>query len=75
MSDAAASGEQSILVVDDEPAIRQIRDGTTLSLSHPLEVELSERLVEIIPCAEMVRFGKNGTGNDWPGWPRRSPRR
>jgi glutamate-1-semialdehyde aminotransferase/spore coat polysaccharide biosynthesis protein SpsF (cytidylyltransferase family) len=42
-------------------AIRQIHDGTVLSLPHPLEVELAERLVEIIPCAEMVRFGKNGS--------------
>ncbi len=26
-----------------------------------MEVELAEKLVEIIPCAEMVRFGKNGS--------------
>jgi glutamate-1-semialdehyde 2,1-aminomutase/spore coat polysaccharide biosynthesis protein SpsF len=32
-----------------------------LSLPHPLEVELSELLCEIIPCAEMVRLGKNGS--------------
>lgn len=31
------------------------------SLPHPLEVELSELLCEIIPCAEMVRLGKNGS--------------
>ena len=31
------------------------------SLPHPFEVELSELLCEIIPCAEMVRLGKNGS--------------
>jgi len=33
----------------------------TPSLPHPLELELAEKLVELIPCAEMVRFGKNGS--------------
>jgi glutamate-1-semialdehyde 2,1-aminomutase/spore coat polysaccharide biosynthesis protein SpsF len=28
---------------------------------HPLEVEVAELLVEVIPCAEMVRFAKNGS--------------
>src|SRR5437870_4411999 len=40
---------------------RQLQDGISFTLPHPLEVELSELLVEIIPCAEMVRFGKNGS--------------
>jgi glutamate-1-semialdehyde 2,1-aminomutase/spore coat polysaccharide biosynthesis protein SpsF len=44
-----------------EAVMRQMRDGTTFSLPHPLEVEVAELLVEIIPCAEMVRFGKNGS--------------
>ena len=39
----------------------QLQDGVVFSLAHPLEVELAELLVEIIPCAEMVRFGKNGS--------------
>ncbi|NVL90349.1 MAG: aminotransferase class III-fold pyridoxal phosphate-dependent enzyme [Desulfobacterales bacterium] len=39
----------------------QIALGHSFSLPHRLEVELSERLVELIPCAEMVRFGKNGS--------------
>lgn len=43
-----------------EAVIRQVRDGTTFSLPHPLEVDVAELLVEIIPCAEMVRFAKNG---------------
>jgi glutamate-1-semialdehyde aminotransferase len=39
----------------------QLNEGITFTLMHPLEVKLSEVLVEIIPCAEMVRFGKNGS--------------
>ncbi|HEY4644622.1 MAG TPA: aminotransferase class III-fold pyridoxal phosphate-dependent enzyme, partial [Bacteroidota bacterium] len=38
----------------------QLADGITFSLMHPLEVELAELLRELIPCAEMVRYGKNG---------------
>jgi glutamate-1-semialdehyde 2,1-aminomutase/spore coat polysaccharide biosynthesis protein SpsF len=44
-----------------EAVMRQIQDGTIFSLPHPLEIDVSELLVEIIPCAEMVRFGKNGS--------------
>ncbi|MFQ5875223.1 MAG: aminotransferase class III-fold pyridoxal phosphate-dependent enzyme, partial [Dehalococcoidia bacterium] len=44
-----------------EAVTRQIQNGTTFSLPHPLEMEVAEMLVEIIPCAEMVRFGKNGS--------------
>ena len=40
---------------------RQIDNGVSFSLPHPLEMEVAEMLVEMIPCAEMVRFGKNGT--------------
>ena len=35
--------------------------GVLSSLGHPLEADLAEKLVSIIPCAEMVRFGKNGS--------------
>lgn len=44
-----------------EAVSHQMRDGITFSLPHPLEVEVAEMLVEIIPCAEMVRFCKNGS--------------
>ncbi len=44
-----------------EIVTRQIHDGTTFSLPHPLEVAVAEMLVEVIPCAQMVRFGKNGS--------------
>jgi glutamate-1-semialdehyde 2,1-aminomutase/spore coat polysaccharide biosynthesis protein SpsF len=39
----------------------QLAEGHSFSLPHPLEVELAERLCRLIPCAEMVRFGKNGS--------------
>jgi glutamate-1-semialdehyde 2,1-aminomutase/spore coat polysaccharide biosynthesis protein SpsF len=39
----------------------QFSEGHSFSLPHPLEVQLAERLCTLIPCAEMVRFGKNGS--------------
>jgi len=44
----------------EEAVIKQLQKGTTLSLTHDLEIEVAEMLCERIPCAEMVRFGKNG---------------
>jgi glutamate-1-semialdehyde aminotransferase/spore coat polysaccharide biosynthesis protein SpsF (cytidylyltransferase family) len=41
--------------------VAQLSQGHSFSLPHPLEVQLAERLVRLIPCAEMVRFGKNGS--------------
>ena len=40
---------------------RQLREGSIFTLPHIMEARLAERLVEIIPSAEMVRFGKNGS--------------
>jgi glutamate-1-semialdehyde aminotransferase len=40
---------------------RQAREGTLFTLMHPLEVEVAERLVDVVPCAEMARFVKNGS--------------
>lgn len=40
---------------------RQLRDGTIFSLPHRLEAEAAERLIPVLPCAEMVRFTKNGS--------------
>ena len=45
----------------NEAIENQLRDGIIFSLPHPLEIELSELLTEIIPCAEMVRFSKTGS--------------
>ncbi len=40
---------------------RQLKKGVSYSLPHPLEVEVAELIVDMVPCAEMVRFGKNGS--------------
>ncbi len=45
----------------EEAVRRQLKEGVNFSLPHPLEVELAELLQEMIPCAQMVRFGKNGS--------------
>lgn len=47
---------------DVDYAIRlQLNNGISFSLATELESQLSEILCRLIPCAEMVRFGKNGT--------------
>ncbi|MEK6744851.1 MAG: aminotransferase class III-fold pyridoxal phosphate-dependent enzyme [Nitrospirota bacterium] len=47
---------------DVTAAVRaQLDDGVIFSLPHPLEMEVAEKIVEMVPCAEMVRFGKNGS--------------
>ena len=45
----------------DAAIAAQLERGITLSLATELEIDLAERLKTLIPCAEMVRFGKNGT--------------
>jgi len=45
----------------DAAVTRQMEKGVTFSLAVEHEIELAEKLVELIPCAEMVRFGKNGS--------------
>lgn len=40
---------------------RQLDDGVIFSLPHPLEHLVAEKIVEMVPCAEKVRFGKNGS--------------
>lgn len=39
----------------------QLEDGVIFSLPHPIEMEVAELIVEMVPCAEKVRFGKNGS--------------
>jgi len=47
---------------DVTAAVRaQLDDGVIFSLPHPIETEVAEKIVEMVPCAEMVRFGKNGS--------------
>lgn len=45
----------------EEAVRRQMRDGVSFSLPHSVEVETAELLRDLIPCAERVRFGKNGS--------------
>ncbi len=45
----------------NQAIVDQLHKGISFSLPHRLETEVSQLLVELIPCAEMVRFGKNGT--------------
>ncbi|MDT3405539.1 aminotransferase class III-fold pyridoxal phosphate-dependent enzyme [Mucilaginibacter terrae] len=44
----------------DEAIKAQLNDGITFSLMHPLEVELSELIQEVIPNAEAVKIAKTG---------------
>ncbi len=44
----------------DEAIKKQLEDGITFSMMHPLEVEVAELIREIIPNAEAVRFSKTG---------------
>ena len=45
----------------DKAVQDQMKNGVTFSLAHTLEMEVAEKLIDIIPCAEKVRFAKNGT--------------
>ena len=45
----------------DAAVAEQLRSGVVFSLPHPIEMEVAEKIVELVPCAEMVRFGKNGS--------------
>ena len=47
--------------VVDRAVQKQMKNGVIFSLPHTLEMEVSEKLIDIIPCAEKVRFAKNGT--------------
>ncbi len=44
----------------DDAIRRQLQDGITFSMMHPLEVEVAELVREVVPNAEMVRFSKTG---------------
>jgi len=47
---------------DVTAAVRdQLEAGSIFSLPHPIEAEVAELICELVPCAEMVRFGKNGS--------------
>lgn len=44
--------------------IEQLKDGCIFSLPSLLEQELATLITEVVPCAEQVRFAKNGTDAD-----------
>ena len=47
---------------DVDTAVRaQLEDGVIFSLPHPIEMQVAEQIVKLVPCAEKVRFGKNGS--------------
>ena len=45
----------------DKAVQEQMKNGVVFSLPHRLEMEVAEKLIDIIPCAQKVRFAKNGT--------------
>ncbi len=44
----------------DDAVRKQLESGIVFSYPHPLEVEVAQRLVDVLPCAEQVRFLKTG---------------
>ena len=42
-------------------AQRQLAEGVNFVRPHRLEREAAERMIDLIPCAEMVKFGVNGS--------------
>jgi glutamate-1-semialdehyde 2,1-aminomutase len=60
------NGLAAVLLGYREPAVdaavrAQLDRGVTFSLSHELEIQVAEQIVGLVPSAEQVRFGKNGT--------------
>ena len=45
----------------NQAIVSQLKEGILFSLPHPIEVELSEKICNVIPHAEMVKFEKSGS--------------
>ncbi len=45
----------------DNAAIEQIRNGTNLTRATLIELEAAKKITSLIPCAQMVKFAKNGS--------------
>lgn len=45
----------------DRAVRKQLKSGTIFSLPGKIEFEVAERIVDLVPSAEQVRFGKNGS--------------
>ncbi|MFK7768137.1 MAG: aminotransferase class III-fold pyridoxal phosphate-dependent enzyme [Mariniblastus sp.] len=41
--------------------VDQAKCATSIALMHPVEIEVAELVVEMVPNAEMIAFGKNGS--------------
>ena len=44
-----------------QAVLAQLNKGVNFSLSSVLELTLARKVIELVPCAEMVKFGKNGS--------------
>lgn len=58
-----ALGAVALGYADDEitdAVYETVADGTVCGLAPLLEIEVAERLVDVVPCAEQVRFLKSG---------------
>ncbi|EKD74256.1 MAG: hypothetical protein ACD_45C00017G0001 [uncultured bacterium] len=44
----------------DTAVNEQLKKGAIFSLPSSVEIDVAEKIIEMVPCAEMVRFGKNG---------------
>ena len=61
-----AMGLRSVILGHAHPAVldavrAELDRGSNFARPAPIEVELAEQLVDLIPSAEMVKFGKNGS--------------
>lgn len=60
------SGLRAVILGHGHPVVaeavaRSIHDGQIFVRPHLLELEAAERLVELIPCADMAKFGVSGS--------------
>jgi glutamate-1-semialdehyde aminotransferase len=45
----------------EQAIVEQLRSGIVFTLSHPLELEVAQRIALLVPGAERVRFAKSGS--------------
>ena len=45
----------------DRAIIEQLRSGITFTLPHPIEIDVAQRVLALVPGAERVRFAKSGS--------------
>lgn len=59
-------GLRSVILGHAHPEVlnsvkQELEKGTNFVLPSPIENQLAEKLIDMIPCAEMVKFAKNGS--------------